>query len=177
VQVRQAGYARCSRRGDPLYDRRVRCDPTLRGCEVMLQRFARSLLHASEVLWSCQSQLRLRQLLLYARFSESLVDGSATLFCDMCGTPISADAMFCPSCGRELRATTPPHPARTSSMRFCSRCGREIPGAARFCAYCGTSVTAPSLLRHPSAPSPSNHRILEGASSLLRWRFYSWESL
>jgi len=178
VQVRHVEYAPCSRRGDPLYDRRVRCDPTLRECELMLLRFARSLLHAS-----AKSYGSVRASCVYG--SYFFMQGSPNLW----WTDQLRRFVIC------AEHQSPPMPCSARAADGNSE--RPLRHAQQEQAVCASALDVAEkspvlqdsvhvaehlslrlfLRLHPSAPSPSSHRILGGASSLLRWRFYSWESL
>jgi uncharacterized Zn finger protein (UPF0148 family) len=52
--------------------------------------------------------------------------------CPDCGTPLPAEAIFCPGCGINL------------SARLCPDCGTELAEGATFCHVCGRRIAAPS---------------------------------
>jgi len=48
--------------------------------------------------------------------------------CPSCGAKISANAKFCPECGKAL------------GSKFCPECGAKISGNAKFCPECGKKL-------------------------------------
>jgi membrane protease subunit (stomatin/prohibitin family) len=48
--------------------------------------------------------------------------------CARCGTPVPADAHFCPACGAPL------------AVSACPRCRQPVPAGARFCPACGAAI-------------------------------------
>ena len=54
---------------------------------------------------------------------------AGTKTCPSCNASISANAKFCPECGRPI-----------PSKKFCTNCGKEITSNAKFCPECGQKV-------------------------------------
>lgn len=61
-----------------------------------------------------------------------VVDDEGESTCGQCGTPVSADAKFCPNCGSAQE---------TPTARFCPQCGAKASAeGAKFCESCGTRL-------------------------------------
>jgi len=65
--------------------------------------------------------------------SEDSVGVPDDKFCSACGTKISANVSFCPSCGKKVGY---------EKHKFCMECGKEISEGASFCPNCGWKVIA-----------------------------------
>jgi cytochrome c-type biogenesis protein CcmH/NrfG/ribosomal protein L40E len=72
------------------------------------------------------------------------------LHCPYCGAPISADFLFCPSCGRKLDSvkaivnqqslTEASQGASVSNILICPTCGYHNPVTSKACESCGSSL-------------------------------------
>lgn len=60
--------------------------------------------------------------------------------CNNCNYELSDNALFCPSCGKEVIKATPE--ASAPARKPCPHCGTSVPITAKFCKACGKSIDA-----------------------------------
>ena len=90
------------------------------------------------------------------------------MFCGMCGTELSNDALFCPVCGEPVEVIEedggiigpgqpePAAPFMPEQKRRCKSCGEELEDDDMFCGNCGAPVKAerPTPPVSPVPPTP-----------------------
>ena len=77
--------------------------------------------------------------------------------CPACGSVVSAEARFCPSCGERLPEPEPEKaPEPEEKTGFCSGCGAQLEKDSAFCPACGKPVEAPAQaeINWPEAAQP-----------------------
>ena len=70
-----------------------------------------------------------------------------TKLCSKCGSPVKAEARFCPTCGT---AYIPP----SENLTQCSQCSNSLRPGAKFCPVCGKPVSQPAGAAPGSIPPP-----------------------
>lgn len=96
--------------------------------------------------------------IMYVYYTYEKIKEFTLMNCHRCGTPLSANEIFCPKCGEKTQPTTSDYTTvcpvcetiHTADCIHCSVCGSELPkyspdrnyGATVFCVNCGTENPA-----------------------------------
>ena len=95
---------------------------------------------SSEFFEMAQSITLLREEIAASKEQQMLIKGGVR--CAACGTPMEADALFCPNCGAQKE--TPKEPEAAADIEpgkiICPGCGKLVDPKA-FCAFCGTKLS------------------------------------
>lgn len=87
--------------------------------------------------------------------------------CPKCGMAVTPGTQFCPNCGENVAACTPPQSNGASA--FCPNCGAPVASDAAACGNCGmplggsaaqSSYTSPSSYAQPQNPPVQRSRLI-----------------
>lgn len=84
-------------------------------------------------------------------------ENSSGIKCEICGTELEGDEIFCPGCGNKVQKP---------KIVFCKNCGAKMRETAVFCGKCGTPAVPMKMPETPETEqiSTGNKKMTESSS-------------